>query len=293
MPRPGRCPGPLAVNEGFRADAAGSILGDPGRRRKAAEQPARFVERQRVAGINLDFEGPFARSRHHYTEFVHDLAGRLHAMGTEVSVDVVCQTGPPHSIETFEEQSDPTSAPWVASWAEPYDYPALGEAVDRLILMGYDFHARGSEPGPVGPVWWLRRVLECTLRVVAASKVVLGLPFYGRPWVSVRPMAETEWWPPQPATYEMPRSATDSGFEPGAGLSRAQAAEEMAFATRTGRHALERSPWGSYRQEDGRLVVVHYFAFVLLLILNESFAATNEREGSEIARQIVRAFIEK
>jgi len=27
--------------------------------------------------------------------------------------------------------------------------------------------------------------------------------------------------------------------------------------------------------------------------LNESFAATNEREGSEIARQIVRALVEK
>ncbi len=30
-----------------------------------------------------------------------------------------------------------------------------------------------------------------------------------------------------------------------------------------------------------------------LLLFNESFAATNEREGSEIARQIVRALLEK
>jgi DNA mismatch repair ATPase MutS len=30
-----------------------------------------------------------------------------------------------------------------------------------------------------------------------------------------------------------------------------------------------------------------------MLLLNESFAATNEREGSEIARQIVRALAEK
>jgi DNA mismatch repair ATPase MutS len=30
-----------------------------------------------------------------------------------------------------------------------------------------------------------------------------------------------------------------------------------------------------------------------LLLLNESFAATNEREGSEIARQIVRALLER
>ncbi len=30
-----------------------------------------------------------------------------------------------------------------------------------------------------------------------------------------------------------------------------------------------------------------------MLLLNESFASTNEREGSEIARQIVRALLEK
>ena len=30
-----------------------------------------------------------------------------------------------------------------------------------------------------------------------------------------------------------------------------------------------------------------------LVLLNESFASTNEREGSEIARQIVRALLEK
>jgi DNA mismatch repair ATPase MutS len=30
-----------------------------------------------------------------------------------------------------------------------------------------------------------------------------------------------------------------------------------------------------------------------MLLFNESFAATNEREGSEIARQIVRALLEK
>lgn len=248
---------PLVVNEGFKADVAGSILGDPIRRRRAAEALAEFAEAHRVAGINLDFEGPFGRWRHHYSEFVQDLADRLHAMGMQLSVDVVCQTRPPHPVEALDQEPDPASAAWVASWAEPYDYPALGRAVDHLILMGYDFHARLSEPGPVGPVWWLRRVLDYTLGVVPASKVVLGLPFYGRRWVSVQPMAESEWQPRDPDTYDMPRSAREAGFEPAAGLSYLQAAQEMAKASRTGRHPQEGSPWGAYRQEDGRLVVVH------------------------------------
>lgn len=249
---------PLVVNEGFKAEVAAAILEDPARRRRAAEELARFAERHGVAGINLDFEGPFGRWRHHYSEFVEELARLLHGTGRQLSVDVVCQTGPPHPVEALGPEPEAASAPWVASWAEPYDYAALARAADYLVLMGYDFHARLSEPGPVGPVWWLRRVLEYTLRVVPASKVVLGLPFYGRRWVSAEAMAESEWRPRDPATYEMPRSAKEAGFEPAAGLSYTQAAEEMAKATRSGRHPQEGSPWGAYRREDGRLVVVHY-----------------------------------
>ena len=39
--------------------------------------------------------------------------------------------------------------------------------------------------------------------------------------------------------------------------------------------------------------IVDYLTPNALLLLNESFAATNEREGSEIARQIVNALLEK
>ncbi len=249
---------PLVVNEGFKAEVAGAILGDPTRRRRAVDELVRFADRPEVAGINLDFEGPFGRWRHAYSEFVRELADRLHGLGKEVSVDVVCQTRPPQPVETLQESSDPASAEWVAAWAEPYDYRALGEAVDQLILMGYDFHARVSEPGPVGPLWWLQRVLTYTLSVTDPSKVVLGLPFYGRRWISTGPMTEADWTPREPRSYEMPRATRDVGFEPAEGLSFAQATREMAQATRSGRHPEEASPWGAYRHADGRLVVVHY-----------------------------------
>ncbi|MEW6046634.1 MAG: glycosyl hydrolase family 18 protein [Bacillota bacterium] len=249
---------PLVVNEGFKAEVAAAILEDPSRRRKGIDALVRFAESQKAAGINLDFEGPFGAWRHHYTEFVHALAERLHELGMRLSVDVVCQTEEPHPVEALRQPADPSRAGWVASWAEPYDYAALGEAVDQLVLMGYDFHSRLSEPGPVGPVWWLRRVLDYTLEKVPASKVVLGLPFYGRRWVSIGPMPLASWQPPEPLAYRMPRSARDAGFEAAAGLSFAQAKQEAAQATLRERRAVEGSPWAAFNRPDGRLVVVHY-----------------------------------
>lgn len=249
---------PLVVNERFRPEVAGAILEDPARRRRAVDALASFAERPGIAGINLDLEGPFGRWRSHYSEFVQLLAERLHGAGKTVSVDVVCQTQPPHDWQEVSQPSAQQTAAWVASWAEPYDYPALGAAVDQFILMGYDFHSRLSEPGPVGPIWWLREVLAYTLQVVPREKVLLGLPFYGRRWDSVEPMDAAAWRPREPATYARPRAASEAGFEPAIGLSWEGAVREKAEAVRTGLFPEEGSPWAVVPREGGRISVVHY-----------------------------------
>jgi DNA mismatch repair ATPase MutS len=51
---------------------------------------------------------------------------------------------------------------------------------------------------------------------------------------------------------------------------------------------------GKLDEELGRMnEIVDHLAPNSLILLNESFAATNEREGSEIARQIISALSEK
>ena len=51
---------------------------------------------------------------------------------------------------------------------------------------------------------------------------------------------------------------------------------------------------GKFHEELGRMSdIVDVIAPHSLLLFNESFAATNEREGSEIARQIVTALLER
>jgi DNA mismatch repair ATPase MutS len=51
---------------------------------------------------------------------------------------------------------------------------------------------------------------------------------------------------------------------------------------------------GKFHEELARMSeIVNHIVVNSILLLNESFAATNEREGSEIAKQIVCALLEK
>ncbi|MCL1934531.1 MAG: hypothetical protein FWF53_12055 [Candidatus Azobacteroides sp.] len=51
---------------------------------------------------------------------------------------------------------------------------------------------------------------------------------------------------------------------------------------------------GKFDEELGRMNdIINHISFNALILFNESFAATNERDGSEIAGQIVKALIEK
>lgn len=162
---------PLIVNENFQAQSAEAVLCDKTVRQRAIDELARLVEANQWDGINLDFEGPWAY-RSQYVAFVSGISKRLHDLGKLVTVDVVSAYRPPRGVE-----GDPG-----LSWSDPYDYPALGQLVDLFILMGYDYHYRFGHPGPVGPAWWLERVLDWTTSVVPSHKVVLGLPFYGYHW---------------------------------------------------------------------------------------------------------------
>lgn len=195
---------PLIANEKFNPDIVRELVDSAERRSRLARRLNELVLDRRFDGLNLDFEGPFGSHRREYAQFVEELGWHLKKAGRELSVDVVCQTKdpsvvtpvttaptavfqtkvPPHASSALGSSPAPGSSPdeVIASWAAAFDYRSLGEAVDLFILMGYDYHGRLSEPGPVSSVKWLREVLAHTLARVPAQKAVLGLPFYGRRW---------------------------------------------------------------------------------------------------------------
>ncbi|HZU13910.1 MAG TPA: glycosyl hydrolase family 18 protein [Chloroflexota bacterium] len=160
---------PIIQNRAFDPKVAAHILATPSSRARAAGAIATLVLGHDFAGINLDFEGTFGASRDAYSDFVTRLADRLRPAGKWVTVDVVPQTRPLSSYA-------------VTSWAAPFDFTALGQACNAVILMAYAYS--GRSPGPISPLWWVKQVIAHARTQVPARSLVVGLPFYGLHWIT-------------------------------------------------------------------------------------------------------------
>jgi hypothetical protein len=68
-----------------------------------------------------------------------------------------------------------------------HDYRRISPLVDRILVMAYDEHWGGSEPGPVAGMEWCRNVAAYALSVIGRGKLIMGLPFYGRAWIEPSP----------------------------------------------------------------------------------------------------------
>jgi spore germination protein YaaH len=56
-----------------------------------------------------------------------------------------------------------------------------------MLVMAYDEHWSGGEPGPIASMGWSQRVAGHALDTIGPEKLIIGLPFYGRRWGDIRP----------------------------------------------------------------------------------------------------------
>jgi spore germination protein len=118
-------------------------------------------------GVDIDLEALLARDTSGLLNFVNALKNAL--PGKTVSIAVTCFT-------TEQEYAD-----------NGYNLTALGQAVDRLVLMAYDEHGFGdSGPGPIGALSWQTTGLGVVLGHLNGNngKVILGEAGYGYRWYS-------------------------------------------------------------------------------------------------------------
>lgn len=150
-----------------------SLLADPvSRSRHVADLVALVAG---YDGIDLDYEkfafydnkATWVTTRPNWAAFIDELASALHSRGKLLSVSV-----PP----IYDTGRAVSSGKWV------YDYQAMGKVVDRIRIMAYDYST--STPGPIGPLGWTRSAVRAAKDAVADhTKLVLGVPLYGRNWV--------------------------------------------------------------------------------------------------------------
>ena len=128
---------------------------------------AAAVERYNLDGVNVDIENVTHKERDQYTELVRQLRAKI-PDGKEVSVAVA---------------ANPKG--WNTGWHGSYDYRQLGEIADHLFIMSYDEHYQGGEAGPVASLPFVESSVQYALKQqVPSSKIVLGIPFFGRLWAA-------------------------------------------------------------------------------------------------------------
>ena len=133
-----------------------------------------LVTTNKYDGIDLDWESfayidpisTWSTTQSRWVTFIQDLSSALHAQGKLLSV-----TTPP----LFDPASGKKGY-YLYAWSQ------IGNAIDRLRIMAYDYST--ATPGPIGPITWTEDAVKYAVSVVPASKVFVGIPGYGRDWVT-------------------------------------------------------------------------------------------------------------
>lgn len=151
---------------GFHAEPIRTLARDPLALASAAGTLARYVADNGYEGIVFDFETLERADLDAHLRVLRAMADSAHAHGVSTIAVAIPATD--------------TAA-----------YPAapLLQVADALIVMLYDQHWLGSEPGPVADPRWVRDALRLRLSEVGPERLVAGLPLYGYRW---RPGAPTE-----------------------------------------------------------------------------------------------------
>jgi peptidoglycan-N-acetylglucosamine deacetylase len=143
----------------FQTDKLTAMMSSPEARKRLIETAVLYTQAQKQVGIALDFESIPDANQEDLTRFVEELGRALHAANLKLMVALPA-----------------------ADWA--YDYKTIAEHSDAIILMNYDQHWQTSPPGSISGQDWFVTNIRNILKLVPASKLVMGIANYGYDWTA-------------------------------------------------------------------------------------------------------------
>jgi spore germination protein YaaH/flagellar hook assembly protein FlgD len=143
-----------------------ALLGSAAHRTTLARQIAAAVRDRGADGVNLDFEPIVSTYANEFTALVRSIRAELNkvAKGYQLTFDA---TG------------------WIGNY--PIEAATASGGADAVVIMGYDYrNGSSSTVGSVAPLGGPGYDIGDTIRSyvgrIPASKVILGVPYYGRAW---------------------------------------------------------------------------------------------------------------
>jgi spore germination protein YaaH len=162
------------ITDGTTELVLSKLLANPVSRTQVVNAITELVMKYNYDGIDLDFEGfafvdkntTWSATKPHWIAFVKELSAVLKPKNKLLSVSTPYLYDPAGAQKGY----------FVYAWADIAPY------IDRLRIMTYDFSV--AKPGPLGPLAWTERTIKYAISVMPASKVYVGIPGYGRDWVT-------------------------------------------------------------------------------------------------------------
>ncbi len=142
------------------------LLGSAAARANLATQIASAVRARGADGVNLDFEPIASGYADEFTLLVRKVRSSLKAVAKGYQL-------------TFDTTG------WIGNY--PIEAATAKGGADAVLVMGYDYRSSSSTPvgsiAPIGgPTYDIRDTLKAYVARIPASKVILGVPYYGRAW---------------------------------------------------------------------------------------------------------------
>lgn len=148
-------------------------------------------------GIDLDYESTKLTDKEAYFSFISDLANRLHQDSKKLIITVLAKWGEDVVYPSLKETRQ------VQDWSE------LSKYADNIRIMAYDYtFSKSDKPGPIGPISWIKQILDYAITQIPRAKIILGIHLYSY-----------EWWQELPVKSSDPTDLLD--FTPNADLNTA------------------------------------------------------------------------
>ncbi|MFS0574700.1 glycoside hydrolase family 18 protein [Sporosarcina sp. 179-K 3D1 HS] len=154
----------------FSADLAHAIFTDEAAQNQLFDNLIQEANRVGYRDIHFDFEIMNPEDRELYNSFLRKARDRFHAADLTISAALA------------PKASDVKTGIYGA-----HDYKTLGEILDFVTLMTYEWGFTYSEPQAVSPIKPVQAVVEYAVSQIPRNKILLGQNLYGYNWSSPYP----------------------------------------------------------------------------------------------------------
>ena len=150
----------------FSTEIATAILTNEALQDRVLNQALQIMAEKGYRGLDFDFEYLGADNRERYVRFLQKARRLLKSRGYYISAALA----PKYRTEQR------------GVLYEGHDYQAIGQVVDFIFFMTYEWGWSGGKPMAVSPLPQMRNVMQYAISVVPKEKIMMGMPLYGYDW---------------------------------------------------------------------------------------------------------------